>query len=265
MFSSTNTGVILLFFTGITFGTLAMFTFHQYELGILETERVTYRKLAEEWRAAYDREAKERTYQAETQRLLRVAGAGRRLNTATGQQKAGVGWTGIAQTIVAGPGGVLWRVWSGNFINGTDQRIEGISVVISAQTAGVTEFGAATMRAEGPAMGICAGKNLFCAQPEAALVLGGIAACADDAALQAFVQQTLSRPRVRTSVEAGKELPFTLVQRTQLNQLIPDHLVSVTFTTGAIPRKVVRSENDALNGGKKRRIRKRRRGRRRGR
>ena len=60
--SKPNSGVILLFFTGITFGTLAMFTFHQYELRIIQREHDEFRRTAEAWRAAADRESAEATY-----------------------------------------------------------------------------------------------------------------------------------------------------------------------------------------------------------
>ena len=57
-------------------------------------------------------------------------------------------------------------------------------------------------------MGVCAGKNLFCAQPEPALGLEAIRRCETEEQLAELIAKTLSQPKVRTSVEAGKEFPL---------------------------------------------------------
>ena len=263
LFSSSNSGVILLFFTGITFGTLAMFTFHQYELRIIQREHDEFRRTAEAWRAAADRESAEATYDKMVGSSLRVVGATRRINESTGQQKTGAGWTGVTQTIVRSEGGKLWRVWSGSFINGTAERIEGVTLKLSAELAGVGEFRRATLTATGPAMGVCAGKNLFCAQPESPLALDAIRGCESAEDLKALIARTLGRPKVRTSVEPGKEIPFVVVQEAQHFQVIPDQLVSLTFTTGPIERLIDRGDAEAAKPRKRRRIKRRKRRRRR--
>ena len=251
-FSSSNSGIMLLFFTGITFGTLAMFTFHQYEMKIVAKESSEYRRTAELWRAAADRENAEAAYKIAVQKSLRVVGSTRRINEKTEQQMVGLGWTGITQTIVKSDGGKLWRVWTGGFINGSENRIEGIKVVITAETSGAGEFGQATLRAGGAAMGVCAGKNLFCAQPDQALSLDAVRGCEDLDQLKALITKTLSSPKVRTSVEAGKELPFMVVQEANHFQVIPDNLVSVTFKREPIERVI-----DRGTAGKQKRKRRR--------
>ena len=252
-----------MFFTGITFGTLAMFTFHQYELRIIQREHDEFRRTAEAWRAAADRESAEATYDKMVGSSLRVVGATRRINESTGQQKTGAGWTGVTQTIVRSEGGKLWRVWSGRCINGTAERIEGVTLKLSAELAGVGEFRRATLTATGPAMGVCAGKNLFCAQPESPLALDAIRGCESAEDLKALIARTLGRPKVRTSVEPGKEIPFVVVQEAQHFQVIPDQLVSLTFTTGPIERLIDRGDAEATKPRKRRRIKRRKRRRRR--
>ena len=83
-------------------------------------------------------------------------------------------------------------------------------------------------------------KNLFCAQPESPLALDAIRGCESAEDLKALIARTLGRPKVRTSVEPGKEIPFVVVQEAQHFQVIPDQLVSLTFTTGPIERLIDR-------------------------
>ncbi|MDE0883863.1 MAG: hypothetical protein OSB21_14830, partial [Myxococcota bacterium] len=143
-----------------------------------------------------------------------------------------------------------------SFINGSENRIEGLKITIKAETAGVTEFGKATLHIEGPAMGVCVGKNLFCAQPDPALGLALIATLENEEQLAELMVKTLSRPKVRTSIEAAKELPFMLVQATTHNQIIPDQFVSISFKRESIERKIERASG--MEEKRKRRLIKRR-------
>jgi hypothetical protein len=119
------------------------------------------------------------------------------------------------------------------------------------------------LRATGAAMGICTGKNLFCAQPEPALSLDAIAACETPEQMAQLIKSALGRPRVRTSIEKGKELPFVLVQPTRHNQIIPDQLVSISFKREAIERTIDRGAPGLKNNRKIRRIKRKKKRRRR--